>query len=81
MSMRGARAAAPSDGAGSTVPIPTSLATGAGSTPAGAAWLTRVPELVHRAVARWRLRLAEPFAGGTAAWTAPATTADGTPWR
>ncbi|SEE18258.1 streptomycin 6-kinase [Ruania alba] len=61
------------------MPIPPSLAEGAGSTPAGAAWLDRLPGLVHRAVARWHLQLSEPFGVGTAAWTAPGTTADGTP--
>lgn len=52
---------------------------GAGSTPAGAAWVATLPRLVERAVARWQLRLGEPFGVGTASWTAPGTLPDGTP--
>lgn len=52
---------------------------GAGSTPAGAAWLAAIPALVERAVDRWSLDLGEPFGVGTASWTAPATVPDGTP--
>lgn len=63
----------------SAVPLPESLLTGAGSTPDGAAWLQRVPELVARAVDRWSLRLGEPYGVGTASWTAPAALPDGTP--
>lgn len=61
------------------VPIPRSLETGAGSTPQGAAWVERVPDLVARATQRWSLRLGEPFGVGTASWTAPGTLPDGTP--
>lgn len=62
-----------------TVPVPHSLSTGAGATPAGAAWLQRLPGLVARAQQRWGLHLAAPFGVGTAAWTAPGTQVDGTP--
>ena len=61
------------------VPIPESLTTGAGSTPKGAAWVQRVPELVARSIRRWSLHLGEPFGVGTASWTAPGTLPDGTP--
>jgi streptomycin 6-kinase len=63
------------------VTIPTVLTQpgGAGSTPAGSAWVDRIPDLVARAVQRWQLRLGEPFGVGTASWTAPGTTPDGTP--
>ncbi|MGC0273377.1 aminoglycoside phosphotransferase family protein [Pseudactinotalea sp. Z1739] len=61
------------------VPIPRSLSTGAGSTPQGAEWMRRVPDLVARAVQRWSLHLGEPFGVGTASWTAPGTLPDGTP--
>ncbi|WP_420111045.1 aminoglycoside phosphotransferase family protein [Pseudactinotalea sp.] len=63
------------------IAIPTALTQpgGAGSTAAGAAWLESVPALVERAAQRWQLQVGEPFGVGTASWTAPATTADGTP--
>lgn len=61
------------------VPIPESLRTGAGSTPHGAAWVQRVPELVAQAVQRWSVHLGEPYGVGTASWTAPGTLPDGTP--
>ena len=61
------------------LPIPHALAGGVGATPAGAAWLQRLPQLVQRAQQRWGLHLAEPFGVGTTAWTAPGTCADGTP--
>ncbi|MBK5250034.1 MAG: phosphotransferase [Actinomycetales bacterium] len=41
--------------------------------------MARLPELVERAVQRWGLTLGAPFGVGTAAWTAPGTTGDGTP--
>ncbi|QOR72279.1 phosphotransferase [Ruania alkalisoli] len=62
-----------------TIHLPASLTTGAGSTPAGRAWLDRLPSLVDRAVHRWGLQLGAPFGLGTAAWTAPGARADGTP--
>lgn len=63
------------------LPIPSSLlgTGGAGSTPAGQAWLQRLPELVARAQERWQLALDEPFGVGTASWTAPGRSSDGTP--
>src|SRR5699024_8564307 len=63
----------------SPVPIPHALAGGVGATPAGAAWLQRLPQLVQRAQQRWGLHLQAPFGVGTTAWTAPGTCADGTP--
>lgn len=62
-----------------TLTVPAVLRDGAGSTPAGAAWLDRLPDLLTRAVQRWRLVLGEPYGTGTAAWAAPGRTADGTP--
>lgn len=61
------------------MPIPAALIDGAGSTRAGAKWVARLPRLVARAAQRWGLRLDAPYGVGTAAWTAPGTTADGTP--
>ncbi len=62
-----------------TIPAVLTQPGGAGSTPAGAAWVAAIPALVGRAVERWRLALGEPFGVGTASWTAPGTLPDGTP--
>lgn len=62
-----------------TIPQVLTSPGGAGSTPAGAAWVATLPALVERAVARWQLRLKEPFGVGTASWTAPGRAPDGTP--
>lgn len=62
-----------------TIPPVLTSPGGAGSTPAGAAWLAALPDLVHRAAQRWQLTLDEPYGVGTASWTAPGTTPDGTP--
>ncbi|MDQ3106192.1 MAG: aminoglycoside phosphotransferase family protein [Actinomycetota bacterium] len=43
-----------------------------GSRPAGKAWLPTLPGLLDAAVARWELKLGEPFCAGSAAWVAPA---------
>lgn len=51
--------------------MPAALRSGAGSTPDGAAWLARLPALVRSAVARWDLRLDQPFVAGSASWCAP----------
>ncbi|GAA1636875.1 aminoglycoside phosphotransferase family protein [Georgenia ruanii] len=59
------------------VAVPPALRRGSGATDDGAAWLTRLPDLVDRARTRWGLRLEAPFPAGTTAWTAPARTADG----
>lgn len=61
------------------MPLPQSLVQGVGATPAGAAWVERLPALVHRAQHRWQVHLDHPFGVGTAAWTAPGTLPDGTP--
>jgi streptomycin 6-kinase len=45
---------------------------GLGRTPDGAAWLSRLPELVTRSVQRWGLVLGTPFESGASGWTAPA---------
>ncbi len=65
----------------SPFPVPHALTGpgGAGSTPAGAAWVATLPQLVDRAVQRWGLRLGAPFGVGTASWTAPGVLPDGTP--
>ena len=57
--------------------LPAALLAGAGRTPEGAAWLTRLPGLVDRAVDRWGLALGEPFRSGSASWCAPARDAAG----
>lgn len=62
-----------------TIPSVLTAPGGAGSTPAGAAWLSALPGHVARATQRWQLRLGEPFGVGTAAWTAPGVLPDGTP--
>jgi len=69
----------PETGPTDAVTLPRSLLDGVGATAPGAAWMQRLPELVHRAQQRWQLRLTEPFGVGTAAWTAPGTLPDGTP--
>jgi len=43
----------------------------------GATWLASLDLLVARAAQRWGLVVGDPFESGMAAWTAPATTADG----
>jgi streptomycin 6-kinase len=43
-----------------------------------AAWLARLPDLVHALAADWELEVAEPLeGGGTSAWLAPARGPDG----
>jgi streptomycin 6-kinase len=48
------------------------------ATPDGAAWLERLPRLVHECAAAWRLELGAPF-GGSAAYVARARRAGGEP--
>ncbi|MET0788781.1 MAG: aminoglycoside phosphotransferase family protein [Cellulomonas sp.] len=57
--------------------IPAILHDGVGRTPAGRAWIERLPDLVGRAVRRWGLTLGPPFVSGAASWCAPGTTAEG----
>jgi streptomycin 6-kinase len=45
----------------------------------GRRWLASLPALVTALEDEWDVRTGPPFTRGTAAWTAPATTADGTP--
>lgn len=59
--------------------IPAILHDGVGRTPAGRAWIDRLPDLVGRAVQRWDLTLGAPFVTGAASWCAPGTTAVGRP--
>ena len=44
---------------------------------AASAWLEKLPSAVAELERRWSLRLGSPYAGGTAAWVAPAERADG----
>ncbi|GIG21018.1 hydroxyurea phosphotransferase [Cellulomonas chitinilytica] len=60
------------------VTVPTILHDGVGRTAEGRDWIARLPDLVGRAARRWDLRLGEPFADGSASWTAPAERRDGT---
>lgn len=46
--------------------------------PAGA-WLASLPELVRSLEEKWEISTGPPYLRGTAAWTAPAVTADGEP--
>ena len=57
--------------------IPPILHDGLGRTPAGRAWIDRLPDLVARAVRRWDLTLGPPFVSGASSWCAPGTTAGG----
>src|SRR5207302_9946712 len=45
----------------------------------GRRWLRELPSIVADLERRWHMRAAEPFAGGTAGWVAPAVRSDGTP--
>jgi streptomycin 6-kinase len=44
---------------------------------AGEQWLRELPEIVDGIAHDWQLEIGEPLAGGTGAFVAPATTADG----
>ena len=45
----------------------------------GRSWLASLPELVASLEDEWGVRTGPPFTRGSAAWTAPATTAEGEP--
>jgi len=60
-------------------PVPDLLRRCVSRAEGGDAWLDALPALVARAAERWRLTLGLPFEDGSAAWTAPATAACGTP--
>ena len=60
-----------------SVPIPDGLSWWR-STPAGAAWLTRLPQLVADCARDWQLTVRAPFAPGSVSWVAPAELPDGT---
>jgi streptomycin 6-kinase len=47
-------------------------------TPAGAAWLDRLPAIVAEAAERWELTVGDPFDGGHVSLVAPAARSDGT---
>jgi streptomycin 6-kinase len=57
--------------------VPGRLAANCCKSPAGAAWLSRLPDTVHTLERRWSLTLAAPFDGVSCAWVAPVTLADG----
>ena len=57
--------------------IPAILHDGPGRTPAGRAWIARLPELVGRAVERWDLTPGAPYTSGASSWCAPVLRADG----
>jgi len=56
-----------------TLPVLTTLRRSAG----GRAWLAELPALVEELSERWQLRPDAPYHGGSCAWVAPATRADG----
>ena len=60
-----------------SVPIPDGLGWWR-STPAGAAWLKRLPQLVADCARDWKLTVRAPFAPGSVSWVAPAELPDGT---
>jgi streptomycin 6-kinase len=66
---------------GMEVKIPARVAENARSTPSGAQWLARLPEIVEMLRRRWSLTVCDPFdhEGVTGGWIAPVTLADGTP--
>jgi streptomycin 6-kinase len=61
--------------------IPARVAENARSTPAGAAWLSRLPEMVEALKRRWSLAVCDPFDHEdlTGGWVAPVTLSDGAP--
>lgn len=59
------------------VAVPSVLRRSVEGEPGGPEWLGSLSRRAARAVERWGLRLHEPFEGGMAAWTTPATAADG----
>ena len=63
---------------GSTIAIPEALARACGEG-AGAVWLGGLPGRVAELARRWSLALHPPFvdSGGSCAWVAPVTRADG----
>lgn len=50
-----------------------------GATAEGRAWLSGLPDLVHRLETQWEVRTGQPYRGGSSSWAAPATTSDGLP--
>ena len=60
------------DAFGPHLPVFTELTSGEGR-----AWLASLPELVASVEDEWGVRTGSPFTRGSAAWTAPATTAEG----
>jgi streptomycin 6-kinase len=61
--------------------VPARVAENARSTPAGRAWLGRLPETLRNLEARWSLTVGDPFDHEdlTGGWVAPVTLADGSP--
>lgn len=61
-----------------TLVVPAALRHAVADDDAGPDWLDSLEVLVARATERWDLDVGDPFESGMAAWTAPATAADGT---
>jgi len=61
-----------------TLRVPARLRDSVGGTDDGDRWLSALPDLVRECEQRWDIRSGEPFEGGQASWSAPATRADGT---
>jgi streptomycin 6-kinase len=55
------------------ISVPQRLRRSVSGNEGGDEWLAALPALVARAAQRWRLSVGQPFEGGMAAWTAPAT--------
>jgi streptomycin 6-kinase len=63
-----------------TLNVPARVAGNCRKTPAGAAWLDRLPHAIRKLEQRWALTLGEPLGGEevSCAWVAPVTQANGT---
>lgn len=61
--------------------VPARVSENARRTPAGAAWLDRLPEILRTVEARWSFTVGDPFdhEGLTGGWVAPVTRKDGFP--
>ena len=60
------------------ISIPSDLRDSFAGADQGDRWLAALPGLIDEYEQRWDIRVGEPFEGGMASWTAPATRADGT---
>ncbi len=61
-----------------TFRVPAALHDSFAGTTEGDPWLAALPGLVEELERHWDVRIGEPFEGGMASWSAPASRADGT---